>query len=556
MHVIEELVLFYNYIYSGDYLALVTLAVKPYFNKYLRCKSKSKNKSMREFVKLFSNFAKDSKDSNKNIVYNNCCNMNHSKECNCNNRNISMNNNVIPLDNLKSNSIPNNFIIKSNFDSLHDLLDLDKFKNDANSNLSVDNQIFDLVNNIDSNILIIMSALHILNNDMNKLSIKNIESELFDYLVSLDIKPVKIKQLMISSKQAIQNNIQSPVLINSDKRQQVLEYIELIKKISVEFSIPDSMIDSLKSNLLQISSVESPELKRNIDKLQKELILNIKNQINTKTKEVYSQKKLSYKTKNRSPSDIKGSVKSEILFTIRQLKEISITNLNNKSANQLLIISKQVPLLNNLLNNLYDEKLIVILSNVKYMNYAQKSMMYVNTLREKLINFFVLNYQLDSIGELTEIVKNIEDKYDSNSDSESVSSEITNSKVIDYNRLNVIDSASGMYGKINNILYNECSLMSKQLNIERLILNQDINYFEEVLKDSINVKSIVLHDVYSKFNHDLNIIIQPYIKNNYNLLLSSLNEVNSQVILFILYVGNKTVINLCYSQIINILSNT
>jgi len=398
MHVIEELVLFYNYIYSGDYLALVTLAVKPYFNKYLRCKSKSKNKSMREFVKLFSNFAKDSKDSNKNIVYNNCCNMNHSKECNCNNRNISMNNNVIPLDNLKSNSIPNNFIIKSNFDSLHDLLDLDKFKNDANSNLSVDNQIFDLVNNIDSNILIIMSALHILNNDMNKLSIKNIESELFDYLVSLDIKPVKIKQLMISSKQAIQNNIQSPVLINSDKRQQVLEYIELIKKISVEFSIPDSMIDSLKSNLLQISSVESPELKRNIDKLQKELILNIKNQINTKTKEVYSQKKLSYKTKNRSPSDIKGSVKSEILFTIRQLKEISITNLNNKSANQLLIISKQVPLLNNLLNNLYDEKLIVILSNVKYMNYAQKSMMYVNTLREKLINFFVLNYQLDSIG--------------------------------------------------------------------------------------------------------------------------------------------------------------
>jgi len=94
-----------------------------------------------------------SKDSNKNIVYNNCCNMNLSKKGNSKNMVISMNNNVIPLDNLKSNSIPNNFNIKSNFDSLHDLLDLDKFKNNANSNLSMNNQIFDLVKNIDSNLV-------------------------------------------------------------------------------------------------------------------------------------------------------------------------------------------------------------------------------------------------------------------------------------------------------------------------------------------------------------------------------------------------------------------
>jgi len=79
--------------------------------------------------------------------------MNLSKKGNSKNMVISMNNNIIPLDNLKSNSIPNNFNIKSNFDSLHDLLDLDKFKNNANSNLSMNNQIFDLVKNIDSNLV-------------------------------------------------------------------------------------------------------------------------------------------------------------------------------------------------------------------------------------------------------------------------------------------------------------------------------------------------------------------------------------------------------------------
>jgi len=58
--------------------------------------------------------------------------MNISKKDNNKNKNIFMNNNVISLDNLKFNSISNDFIIKSNFDSLYDLLDLDKFKNDNN----------------------------------------------------------------------------------------------------------------------------------------------------------------------------------------------------------------------------------------------------------------------------------------------------------------------------------------------------------------------------------------------------------------------------------------
>jgi len=57
MHVFEELVLFYNYIYSGDYLALLTLAVKPYF----------RGKTQRVGVKLFSKKSKKSKVSKISI---------------------------------------------------------------------------------------------------------------------------------------------------------------------------------------------------------------------------------------------------------------------------------------------------------------------------------------------------------------------------------------------------------------------------------------------------------------------------------------------------------
>jgi len=53
MQVIEELVLFYNFIYSGDYLALLTFVVRPYFNLMSKRKYKSKSQSIRGFVKLF-----------------------------------------------------------------------------------------------------------------------------------------------------------------------------------------------------------------------------------------------------------------------------------------------------------------------------------------------------------------------------------------------------------------------------------------------------------------------------------------------------------------------
>jgi len=73
--------------------------------------------------------------------------------------------------------------------------------------------------------------------------------------------------------------------------------------------------DSTQHNYLK-SSVKSPKLKRNIDKLQKELILNIKDQINTKTKKVYSH---CYKTENRSLSEIEKVESGNKKKTVHEL---------------------------------------------------------------------------------------------------------------------------------------------------------------------------------------------------------------------------------------------
>jgi len=97
MHVIEELVLFYNYIYSGDYLALVTLAVKPYF----------RDKTQRVGVKLFSKKSKKSKVSKISINKINKLLTNIK-----NSQNTQKNNNI--FNKIMNNQTLNNVHVKHN----------------------------------------------------------------------------------------------------------------------------------------------------------------------------------------------------------------------------------------------------------------------------------------------------------------------------------------------------------------------------------------------------------------------------------------------------------
>ena len=54
--------------------------------------------------------------------------------------------------------------------------------------------------------------------------------------------------------------------------------------------------------------------------------------------------------------------------------------------------------------------------------------------------------------------------------------------------------------KIKEIL-NDTSLVSlyeKQISIEKLILNYDLELFKNNFSESTNVKSVILHDIYKK----------------------------------------------------------
>jgi len=123
MHVIEELVLFYNYIYSGDYLALVTLAVKPYF----------RDKTQRVGVKLFSKKSKKSKVSKISINKINklLTNIKNSQNTQKNNNifNKIMNNqtlNNVPVKHNTNNTNNNNNNNNNNNKSLKDIKNIHK----------------------------------------------------------------------------------------------------------------------------------------------------------------------------------------------------------------------------------------------------------------------------------------------------------------------------------------------------------------------------------------------------------------------------------------------
>ena len=411
----------------------------------------------------------------------------------------------------------------------------------------------DLTDDFDNNFMLIMKALSILKNDSTKLEVKRIEKRLYNDLYLLGISSDKINSLINvyknstgfsgSTSAAYTNEIEG-----GKYKTMVIEYVNRVLRIVKEQDIPSKYFDHLTNILLQVSTVEDKMLKKNIDSIKQGLIVELNDNLSTKTKKSYSQKKGSFVIKNKSLSDYKGSSKAAILNAIHELKELSISNLNLNSLDQLNKIRGNVKTLNKLLGELYDKKINTILSKLENVNYNKESMTNVVTIREYLIEYLITNYKYEFIADLSVISSVIESKVDC--------AEQVKGKV---NRMNVLDIDSGFYGKVNQILKTaDLNLELKQITIERLILNNDLNYFEEVMQKSININSIVLHDIYSRFNHELNVLLQPYIKNNYRLLKKSVKDrdVNGLVLLFILYVGNNSVINICYSQIMNILSDT
>src|ERR1700733_1435537 len=78
--------------------------------------------------------------------------------------------------------------------------------------------------------------------------------------------------------------------------------------------------------------------------------------------------------------------------------------------------------------------------------------------------------------------------------------------------------------------------------------------------NSVNVKNTLLHDIYQKVDKELNDILVTYRANNYKILKDIINNNNilrsgeSKTVLILFLLGNKTVINICFKLVVEILT--
>jgi hypothetical protein len=128
---------------------------------------------------------------------------------------------------------------------------------------------------------------------------------------------------------------------------------------------------------------------------------------------------------------------------------------------------------------------------------------------------------------------------------------------------------------INN---NKISLEARQIAIENACLEYDLNWFKNEMKNSLDARFVLLHDIYNNFNNGLKFIIQPFIKHNYLNLNKDLKKIliiNEKItvkeyisdnerkliskitnLLVIFILGNDYIISTAFKTLIEIITKT
>jgi hypothetical protein len=171
--------------------------------------------------------------------------------------------------------------------------------------------------------------------------------------------------------------------------------------------------------------------------------------------------------------------------------------------------------------------------------------------REKLLELF----GVDNVSNLETLIQSIKVKDD-----------INQTELV--NKLNRFNTEGALIEQLKVIIDNkELNNYTKQIGIEKLLLEYDLNWFTNEMKDSLEARSVILHDIYKSFNTNIIYVTIPYIKNNWlkfkvlvnkcNLQdLNSGNTLNLTSLLIIIILGNDSVISTSFQNIIELISKS
>ena len=105
-------------------------------------------------------------------------------------------------------------------------------------------------------------------------------------------------------------------------------------------------------------------------------------------------------------------------------------------------------------------------------------------------------------------------------------------------RLSQLELGTPLTMKLSEIINGEGNAGLKKYSIEKIVREHDKIGVVEDMKNSVNVKSVILHDIYKIIDKELSTLLQVYKINKYNKLKTTL-ESNNYDELYILATPRK-----------------
>jgi hypothetical protein len=378
---------------------------------------------------------------------------------------------------------------------------------------------------------------------------RDIESELIFKLNNLGIKEINVKKwLKYCEKEFNLSNVD----IDNGNDDNINDYLNLINGIvsKKDTKLSDKVLKRLINFLKLFNKYNSHDIFKKRDELKNKIIKELYDCSNINSK-VKGRKKL---IKNLSPSDYRGEFSGVIESNIYDGKIYLMDWITKKGKTDVVDV-----LLNNInkismdLYKRFKKDVESILLRRYNINYERQSAREIDKHNKILFDEILSEFSPNTLKMYSELKNKFQN--------------IDIDKISNIKRFERFNDEYPLMKEIKNIINdNTFNDKEKQLGIEKLTLDYEMNWFKKEMSKSVDARSVILHDIHSKMNNGLNYIVKKYKDNNYSGLIdiykeSILKRDDKKSSLFknlfvLLLLGNKQVIGVCFKILIEELNKS
>jgi hypothetical protein len=278
--------------------------------------------------------------------------------------------------------------------------------------------------------------------------------------------------------------------------------------------------------------------------------------------------------KKASKSNIKGYFIITISTNTDMLRTALINFILQSNNTSFIEIIKEMKGINQILRKNFKINVKELYLKNYNFNYKNESFRNVLERKESEANKILATFNQDKIVQLESIVNLIKEN-NRLEDGKNLQAQ-NNVKVFYGTNKNERFMVEGALMSKINLILSDSSLdaNSKQVGIEKLCLEYDLEWFKQELKNSVDTRSVILHDIYKNLELSLKYITKSYIKNDWLKFKKKLESANKKIgtekdidlnhkvfdelkaIIILLVLGTDNVISTSFKSIIELISKS